>query len=55
MRTVRIPVIASGGIGNLKDLVSVARTGVKGAIVGTALYEKKFTLKKAVEVIKNVS
>ena len=53
--TVRIPVIASGGIGSLKDLVSVAQTGVKGAIVGTALYEKKFTLKKAVEAIKNVN
>ncbi len=52
---VRIPVIASGGIGNLKDLVSVAQTGVKGAIVGTALYEKKFTLKKAVETVKNVN
>jgi len=53
--TVRIPVIASGGIGSLKDLVSVAQTGVKGAIVGTALYEKKFTLKKAVETVKNVN
>ena len=53
--TVKIPVIASGGIGNLKDLVNVAQTGVEGAIVGTALYEKKFTLKKAVEVTKNVS
>jgi len=55
VNTVEIPVIASGGIGNLKDLVNVAQTGVEGAIVGTALYEKKFTLKKAVEVIKNVS
>jgi len=55
VNAVRIPVIASGGIGSLKDLVNVAQTGVKGAIVGTALYEKKFTLKKAVEVIKNVS
>lgn len=53
--TVRIPVIASGGIGSLKDLVSVAQTGVKGTIVGTALYEKKFTLKKAVETVKNVN
>jgi len=52
---VRIPVIASGGIGSLKDLVSVAQTGVKGAIVGTAIYEKKITLKNAVEAIKNVS
>ncbi len=51
---VKIPVVASGGIGSLKDLVHVARTGVKGAIVGTALYEEKFTLKQAMETIKNV-
>ncbi len=53
--TVRTQVIASGGIGSLKDLVSVAKTGVKGAIVGTALYEKKITLKNAMEAIKNVN
>jgi len=47
-------VVASGGIGSLNDLVKVARTGVEGAIVGTALYEEKFTLKQAVEAVKNV-
>ncbi|MDH5712758.1 MAG: 1-(5-phosphoribosyl)-5-[(5-phosphoribosylamino)methylideneamino]imidazole-4-carboxamide isomerase [Candidatus Bathyarchaeota archaeon] len=51
---VRTPVVASGGIGNLEDLVNVARTGVEGAIVGTALYEEKFTLKQAMEAVKNV-
>lgn len=51
---VRTPVVASGGIGSLKDLVNVARTGVEGTIVGTALYEKKFALKQAMEVVKNV-
>jgi phosphoribosylformimino-5-aminoimidazole carboxamide ribotide isomerase len=51
---VRTPVVASGGIGSLKDLVNVARTGVEGAIVGTALYEEKFTLEKAIEAVKNV-
>ncbi len=52
---VRTPVVASGGIGSLTDLVAVARTGVEGAIVGTALYEERFTLKQAVETVKNVS
>jgi len=28
---------------------------VEGVVVGTALYEKKFTLKEALEVVKNVS
>lgn len=52
--TIRTPVVASGGIGSLKDLVNIARTGVEGAIVGTALYEEKFTLKQAMEAVKNV-
>ncbi len=51
---VRTSVVASGGIGSLTDLVAVARTGVDGAIVGTALYEEKFTLKQAMETVKNV-
>jgi len=52
---VRTSVVASGGIGSLRDLVKVARTGVEGAIVGTALYEEKFTLKQAMETVKNVN
>jgi len=52
--TVRISVIASGGIGCLTDLVNLSRTVVEGAIVGTALYEGKFTLKEAMEAVKNV-
>lgn len=51
---VRTPVVASGGIGSLSDLVNVAQTGVEGVIVGTALYEEKFTLKQAMEVVKDV-
>jgi phosphoribosylformimino-5-aminoimidazole carboxamide ribotide isomerase len=44
------PVIASGGIGTLDELRSVAALrsrGVAGAIVGRALYEGKFTVGEA--------
>lgn len=44
------PVIASGGIGNLDELRSVALlhdSGVRGAIVGRALYEGKFSVAEA--------
>ena len=47
------PLIASGGISELDDLVklkSLVNLGVEGAIVGKALYSKKFTLKQALEV-----
>jgi phosphoribosylformimino-5-aminoimidazole carboxamide ribotide isomerase len=46
----RLPVIASGGIGSLSELRSVARLWqrrVAGAIVGRALYESKFNVGQA--------
>ncbi|KPV63408.1 MAG: Imidazole glycerol phosphate synthase subunit HisF [Candidatus Bathyarchaeota archaeon BA2] len=54
VETVSVPVIASGGVANLNDLVKLAGTGVDGVIVGTALYEGKFTLEQAIEVVKSV-
>jgi phosphoribosylformimino-5-aminoimidazole carboxamide ribotide isomerase len=54
VKTVRVPVIASGGVASLNNLVKLAETGVEGAVVGTALYEGKFTLEQAMEVVKNV-
>jgi phosphoribosylformimino-5-aminoimidazole carboxamide ribotide isomerase len=42
-----LQVQASGGVSALDDLRSLRRTGATGAIVGRALYEKKFTLSEA--------
>ena len=38
---------ASGGIQSLSDLVLLQDKGLRGAITGRALYEKKFTLREA--------
>jgi phosphoribosylformimino-5-aminoimidazole carboxamide ribotide isomerase len=38
---------ASGGVSSLDDLRGLRPTGCAGAIVGRALYEKKFTLQEA--------
>lgn len=48
-RRVKIPVIASGGVGELADVERTATLPVAGCIVGRALYEGKFTLRDAVE------
>lgn len=48
------PVVASGGITTLADLAQLATLvseGVEGAIVGTALYEGKFTLPEALRAV----
>ena len=55
VESVNIPVIASGGVAELEDLVLLTRTGVTGIVVGTAIYEKKFTVKEALEIVKNAS
>jgi phosphoribosylformimino-5-aminoimidazole carboxamide ribotide isomerase len=54
VEAVKVPVVASGGVSSLNDLVELARTGVEGVVVGTAIYEEKFTLEEALEAIKDV-
>jgi phosphoribosylformimino-5-aminoimidazole carboxamide ribotide isomerase len=46
-----VEVIAAGGIGGLNDLVALKRVGVEGAVIGKALYEGRFTLKEALEMM----
>ena len=47
----RARVIAAGGISSLNDLIVLKRIGVVGAVVGKALYEGRFTLKQALDVV----
>ncbi|WP_163505572.1 bifunctional 1-(5-phosphoribosyl)-5-((5-phosphoribosylamino)methylideneamino)imidazole-4-carboxamide isomerase/phosphoribosylanthranilate isomerase PriA [Fodinicola acaciae] len=49
------PVIASGGVSTVDDLVAIAGLvphGVEGAIVGTALYEGNLTLPEALAAVR---
>ena len=47
-----VSIIAAGGIGSLSDLIVLKQIGVKGVIVGKALYEGVFTLKEAIKIAK---
>ncbi len=52
------PVVASGGITELADLEALqglVSDGVEGAIIGTALYEGRFTLESALALTRGVS
>lgn len=51
VRSVSIPVIASGGVTRLEDLVAIKRTGASAVVVGSALYTGKFTLTEAINTI----
>ncbi len=49
-----VPLIASGGIGSLSDLIDLRdldTTTIEGVIVGKALYEGRFTLAEATRAL----
>ncbi len=50
---VSIPIIASGGVSSLDDLKALKDCGAQlnGAISGRALYDRKFTVQQALEVL----
>ncbi|EXG86695.1 1-(5-phosphoribosyl)-5-((5-phosphoribosylamino)methylideneamino) imidazole-4-carboxamide isomerase [Clostridium sp. ASBs410] len=45
-------IIASGGMSSMEDLRQLYRAGVRGAIIGKALYEKRIDLKEAFEAFE---
>ena len=47
-RAVSIPVIASGGIGSLDHLRALTAAGIPLAVVGRALYDRRFSLAEAI-------
>ena len=52
------PVIASGGIGSINDLISLAdleHEGIEAIIVGRALYDGSLDIKEALLTLKNLN
>ena len=55
-KNTKLPVIASGGVGKLKDiesLLTLEADGVEGIITGKALYDKKFTYAQTLELLNH--
>ena len=55
-KNTKLPVIASGGVGELKDidnLLTLEADGVEGIITGKALYDKKFTYAQTLELLNH--
>ncbi|RAW45031.1 1-(5-phosphoribosyl)-5-((5-phosphoribosylamino)methylideneamino)imidazole-4-carboxamide isomerase [Halorubrum sp. 48-1-W] len=47
VEAVDVPVIASGGVASVDDVVALKEAGAAAVVVGTALYEGEFTLREA--------
>jgi phosphoribosylformimino-5-aminoimidazole carboxamide ribotide isomerase len=55
-RSVKVPIIASGGVATLDDirkLLPLEKDGVEGVIVGRALYAKAFSFVEARKLVQN--
>lgn len=50
--TVDIPVVASGGVASVDDIRAIKGAGAAAVVVGTALYEGRFTLREAMAAIR---
>jgi phosphoribosylformimino-5-aminoimidazole carboxamide ribotide isomerase len=52
VEAVDIPVVASGGVATLDDVRALQEAGASAVVVGTALYEGKFTLEEAMDAVE---
>ncbi len=52
MKNPATKIFAAGGISTTHDLLKLKQIGLRGAIVGKALYEERFSLKDALKVVK---
>ena len=48
-----LDIIASGGISSMEDLQQLQENGIRGAIIGKAIYEKRIDLRQAVLRFQN--
>ena len=46
-----VPVLAAGGIASLDDLRTLRDLGCEGAVVGSALWSRRFTLAQAIDAV----
>ncbi len=51
VQTVDVPIIASGGISSIEDLFNLMALGVRGAIIGKAIYNGTLDLKTAIQAV----
>ncbi len=46
---VSIPVIASGGVSGIEDVLAAKKAGASGIVIGSAIYTRKIDLKNAIQ------
>ena len=49
VKSVNIPIVYSGGITTIEDVKKLSKTGVKGIVIGSALYKDKIKIDDALK------
>jgi len=49
VESVNIPIVYAGGVTTLDDIIKLRKTGVKGVVIGSALYKNTINLKEALK------
>ena len=52
VNSVNIPIVYAGGVTTIEDVKKLSTTGVKGVVIGSALYKDKINLKDALKLQK---
>ncbi|RBQ24128.1 Imidazole glycerol phosphate synthase subunit HisF [Candidatus Methanobinarius endosymbioticus] len=50
VNSVDVPIVYSGGVTTIQDVKKLTKTGVKGVVIGSALYKNKLNIKKALKL-----
>jgi len=50
VKSVDIPIVYAGGVTNINDIKNLSKTGVKGVVIGSAIYKNKINLKEALKL-----
>ncbi|MFB6308050.1 MAG: 1-(5-phosphoribosyl)-5-[(5-phosphoribosylamino)methylideneamino]imidazole-4-carboxamide isomerase [Haloarculaceae archaeon] len=53
VEAVDIPVVASGGVATIADVLALRDAGAAAVVVGSALYEGEFTLEAAIDAVES--
>jgi len=54
VESVNIPIVYAGGVTSINDIKKLSKTGVKGVVIGSAIYKNKINLEDALEY-QNIS
>jgi len=53
VEAVGIPIVASGGVATIEDVQALEAAGAAAVVVGSALYEGRFTLEAAIDAVES--